>query len=184
MIPASSNLRNSSLAVLSLSGSRRRCLANTGRPVVWMMCCTPCLGWGEPLPELVRPGNSLSSFSTWGGRGLVPTCCTDGWQVEEGGPCGGLTCDVARGGPCGGSTSRMESRVDAKSTLWVGGEMSRSNFLKKSIPRIGLATSANKNRWENLVLPNLTCSVLKPQALIEAPLADLSFGPKGRVCEL
>ena len=57
--------------------------------------------------------------------------------------------------------------------------MSRSNFLKKSIHRIGLANSANKNWCENLVFPNLTCSVLKPQALIEAPLADLRFGPKG-----
>ena len=57
--------------------------------------------------------------------------------------------------------------------------MSRSNFLKKSIHRIGLANSANKNWCENLVFPNLTCSVLKPQALIKAPLADLRFGPKG-----
>ena len=65
-----------------------------------------------------------------------------------------------------------------------GGEMSMSNFVKKSIFRIGLSTSTNKNQCENLVFPNFTCSVLKPQALIEAPLADLSFGPKGRVREL
>ena len=32
-----------------------------------------------------------------------------------------------------------------------GGEMSRLNFVKKSIPRIGLATFANKNRCVNLV---------------------------------
>ena len=38
--------------------------------------------------------------------------------------------------------------------------MSRLNFVKKSIPRIGLATSANKNRCVNLVCPNLTCKVL------------------------
>ena len=79
----------------------------------------------------------------------------------------------------------MESREDAKSTLWVGGgEMSRSNFLKKSLTRIGLATSANKIQFKNLVLLNLTSRVLKPQALIEAPLADLIFGPKGPVCKL
>ena len=55
---------------------------------------------------------------------------------------------------------RTSSRLDRNSTLWEGGEMSRLNFVKKSIPRIGLATSANKNRCVNLVCPNLICKVL------------------------
>ena len=151
MIPASSNLRNSSLAVRSLSGSRRRALANTGRPVVWGGGCRYLFGEGQETPgATVLPG-LVAVLSPLAGQPA-------GWQ-GGGGPVEDLPWLLRGGSPveCSGGCHPG----------WTGtapcgreGEMSRLNFVKKSIPRIGLATSANKNRCVNLVCPNLICKVL------------------------
>ena len=47
MMPAASSSRNSASALRSLSGSRRRALANTGRPVVLMVWRILCFGDGK-----------------------------------------------------------------------------------------------------------------------------------------
>jgi hypothetical protein len=63
-IPAASSERNSASAILSLSGSRRRALANTGRPVVSTKWLTPWRGRGVPLPSPTMLGNDARSERT------------------------------------------------------------------------------------------------------------------------
>ena len=41
IMPAASSLSNSAFACWRQEGSRRRALAKTGGPVVWIWCCTP-----------------------------------------------------------------------------------------------------------------------------------------------
>jgi hypothetical protein len=49
---------------------------------------------------------------------------------------------------------------------------------KKSIPNIGIDTSASKKRWLYTVLPNVRLFVQNPQAGMGRPLALTSGGPE------
>ncbi len=60
MMLATSSSRNSASALRSLSGSRRRALANTGRPVVSMVLRILCFSDGLPFPSLTMVGNEAS----------------------------------------------------------------------------------------------------------------------------
>jgi hypothetical protein len=66
MMPAASSSRNSAFAWRSLSGSRRRALVNTGRPVVSMVWRILCFGDGFPFPSQMMAGNDANMDRTDG----------------------------------------------------------------------------------------------------------------------
>ncbi|MFN9909119.1 MAG: hypothetical protein ACK56F_23865, partial [bacterium] len=66
MMPAASSSRNSASALGSLSGSRRRALANTGRPVVLMVWRILCFGDGLLFPSPTMAGKEASRERTDG----------------------------------------------------------------------------------------------------------------------
>ena len=53
------------------------------------------------------------------------------------------------------------------------------NFLKKSNPKIGVATLAKRKSWVYCCEPNVTVCFWNPQVGIWAPFAPISFGPSG-----
>ncbi len=57
--------------------------------------------------------------------------------------------------------------------------MERWNFLKKSSPRMGIATLSNKNSCSNCLMPILMVFVWNPQVGMLAPFAPSNFGPSG-----
>lgn len=61
--------------------------------------------------------------------------------------------------------------------LLLAGQIVRLNFLKKSSPRIGVATAANKNWNVKWAGPNFRLNVLYPQVEILSPFAPMRRGP-------
>jgi hypothetical protein len=63
MTPAASILSNSAFAAASLAGSSRRNFAVVGRPVVSMVCSTPCAGDEATVNGFNTPGNYANNWS-------------------------------------------------------------------------------------------------------------------------
>ena len=61
-MPIFSISRNSALAILSFSGAKRRARAKTGRSLVGIKCCTPCLTTAVEKVGFKRSGNSLRTL--------------------------------------------------------------------------------------------------------------------------
>ncbi len=75
MIPDASSFLNSASAMRSLSGARRRTLANTGRcPPVSMMCSTPCVGVGVNVSDLIIDGYFARNCLTGSGMLMLISC--------------------------------------------------------------------------------------------------------------
>jgi hypothetical protein len=66
MMLAASSWQNSASAWCSLSRSKRRALANTGRPVVPMVWRILCFGDGFPFPSPTMAGNAARRERTVG----------------------------------------------------------------------------------------------------------------------
>ena len=153
-MPSPSNVRNSDSALRSLSGSRRRLFAKTGRPVVSMVCCTPWRGLGVAEPSPMTDGNSDSSS-------LV--CCERFDRDETRGESGGWEVDSTNGRSV--LASLMHLAYESTKRRWDA---------KKSAPKIGLSTAAKVKSTSLKVLPpNRT--VLRTVPKVGIPLPSAPF---------
>src|SRR5450830_463790 len=153
-MPSPSSVRNSDSALRSLSGSRRRLFAKTGRPVVSMVCCTPWRGLGVAEPSPMTDGNSDSSS-------LV--CCERFDRDETRGESGGWEVDSTNGRSV--LASLMHLAYESTKRWWVA---------KKSAPKIGLSTAAKvKSTSLKILPPNRT--VLRTVPNVGMPLPSAPF---------
>src|SRR5450830_1468071 len=153
-MPSPSNVRNSDSALRSLSGSRRRLFAKTGRPVVSMVCWTPWRGLGVVEPSPMTDGNSDSSS-------LV--CCERLLRDETRGESGG--CETGSVSGISVLASIMHLAYESTKRRWVA---------KKSAPKIGLLTEANvKSTSSKFLPPNRT--VLRTVQNVGIPLPSAPF---------
>src|SRR5450830_1856715 len=153
-MPSPSSVRNSDSALRSLSGSRRRLFAKTGRPVVSMVCCTPWRGLGVAEPSPMTDGNSDSSS-------LV--CCERFDRDETRGESGGWEVDSSNGRSV--LASLMHLAYESTKRRWDA---------KKSAPKIGLSTAAKvKSTLSKVLPPNRT--VLRTVPKVGIPLPSAPF---------
>jgi hypothetical protein len=100
-----------------------------------------------------------------------------GWRAEgEEQGAAGRTPTSAFGLPAGGATNLMGQPAFVSTTKSLKFTVS-VKYVKKSAPRRGKATAANKKDHLNLRPPNCTCSCFQPQQAIGAPLAEVMAGP-------
>ncbi len=119
-MPAASSSRNSASALRSLSGSRRRALANTGRPVVSMVWRILCFGDGLPFPSPTTVGNEANRDRT------------DGVMEQR------AAANLERSVPAAVGVLESGFRVFESSTWRPTGSTSSPWADKKSKPRMGL----------------------------------------------
>jgi hypothetical protein len=157
-IPAFSKARNSAFAMRSLSGSRRRALEKTGRPVVSMECLTPCFGLGVPHPSPMMDGNEAMRFRTAGAT----------WQSAA-------ASRERAGGEAGSDRGQSES---ASKTCLEEGSTKSLFEAKKSIPKMGLETAARMKLHRNMRRPKVRVFFTVPQEGMDFPSAPMSGVPE------
>ncbi len=164
-IPAASRERNSATAIFSLSGSRLRALAKSGRPEVSTKCRTPWRGLGISFPSPTMLGNAARSVRTAGTRCEIWTRQT--W--------------MGRRRQC---NRRPPSRN--RRTEWLGQKdpPAGNERTKKSIPRMGLETAARTNETTKVWRPKLSFLVTFPQAESGLPSAPDNIGPEEAAADL
>jgi hypothetical protein len=153
-----SSALNSASAIRSLSGSRRRALAQIGLPFVSTECSTPCKGCGVDVPSLTMLGKEARRLRT-GGEAMD----SEATSLER----------LFR------IVSPMGRSVLASKTLLVAESTRRRFFAKKSEPKIGLATEAStKGTSRKDLPPKQTVLSTLPQEEILLPSAPAKAGPE------
>jgi len=138
IIPAFSMAENSAWADANFSGSRRRALAKTGGPgCVRRWCLTPWRGL-----EAVKPSEDATSGNSERRSAMHLGVAR---RLALGG-------DATGSGEVG-STMVGEVGESALKTLWLATSRRRLKWLKKSAPRIGIATGASWKGHLKLCLP-------------------------------
>jgi hypothetical protein len=160
-MPAASSSQNSASALRSLSGSRWRALANTGRPVVSMVWRILCFSDGFPFPLLRMVGNEASRDHM------------DSVMEQR------ATANLERSVPAAVGVLESGFRVFESSTWRLTGSTSSPWADKKSKPRMCLYTAARKKVTENLRSPNDRRWRMVPHGGIALPSAPETCGPAG-----
>ncbi len=107
-------------------------------------------------------GNSLSSFYTWGGR-VATAAAVTGLQ--------GLTKELVL------ALVKVQPEAACR-TCCFAGMIESSNFARKSMPIIGVATAARKKSHSKLWPAKQTFWWRQPQAGTSLPLAPTRCGPE------
>jgi hypothetical protein len=156
LMPAASSSRNSASAWRSLSGSRRRALANTGRPVVSIVWQILCFGNGFPFPSPTMAGNEANRDRA------------DGAMEQR--AAANLECRVPV------AVVGLESGFrDFESSTWRPTGLTSSPWAdKKSKPSMGLKIAASKKVTKNVRSPNVRWRWTLPQHGMAFPSAPES----------
>jgi hypothetical protein len=136
MMPAASSSRNSASALGSLSGSRRRALANPERPVISMVWRILCFGDDFPFPSPMMVGNEASRDRT------------DGAMEQR------AAANLERSVPAVVDGLESGFRVFESSIWRLTGLTSSPWADKKSKHRMGLYTAASKKVTKKVRSPN------------------------------
>ncbi len=155
-MPAFSRVRNSAAANRSFSGSRRRALAKTGRPVVSTEWRTPCNGRGVAFPSPMIDGKAARRVRT-----------------------AGVMWHNAAENLDGKAATAAESglSVTASNTRRENGSTRRRCAARKSVPRIGLETAARINVHRKVRMSKHKLRVTVPHEVMGFPSAPVSGWP-------